>query len=101
MNMPVSSLKRYSRRKIFNSICHGGQLLAAAGVIRGKRCSAYPACAPGVRLAGGEYVELPVTGAITDGHLVTAPTWPAHPHWLQEFLQVLGTRVQHGRAVSI
>ena len=35
------------------AICHGLQLLAAAGVLKGKRCTAYPACSPEVRLAGG------------------------------------------------
>src|SRR5690606_12886092 len=44
------------------AVCHGAELLAAAGVLRGRTCSAYPACAPEVRLAGGEYVELPEDG---------------------------------------
>lgn len=35
------------------AVCHGAQLLAAAGVLEGRECSAYPACAPEVRLAGG------------------------------------------------
>jgi protease I len=78
------------------SICHGAQLLAAAGVLTGRRCSAYPACGPEVRAAGGEYVELPVTDAVTDGNLVTAPAWPAHPAWIAQFLDVLGTRIAHG-----
>jgi protease I len=26
---------------------------------------------------------------------VTAPAWPAHPAWLEQFLDVLGTRVEH------
>lgn len=77
------------------AICHGAQLLAAAQVIRGKRCSAYPACAPEVTAAGAEYVDLPVTEAIADGNLVTAPAWPAHPRWLAEFLDVLGTKIEH------
>ncbi len=77
------------------AICHGAQLLAAAQVLRGKRCSAYPACGPEVTAAGGEYVDLPVTEAIADGNLVTAPAWPAHPRWLAEFLNVLGTKIEH------
>jgi len=82
------------------AICHGAQLLAAAGVITGKRCSAYPACGPEVTAAGGHYVEMPVTEAIVDGNLVTAPAWPAHPRWLAEFLKVLGTRIDHAELVS-
>jgi protease I len=83
------------------AICHGAQLLAAAGVITGKRCSAYPACGPEVNAAGGQYVELPVTEAVVDGNLVTAPAWPAHPCWLAEFLTVLGTRIEHAELVVV
>jgi protease I len=71
------------------AICHGAQLLAAAGVIKGKRVSAYPACAPEVTLAGGQFVEVPLTGAVTDGKLVTGPAWTAHVEWLRQFNMVL------------
>ncbi|MBB3013879.1 DJ-1/PfpI family protein [Cupriavidus alkaliphilus] len=77
------------------AVCHGAQLLAAAGVLEGKTCSAYPACAPEVKLAGGTYAEIAVDQAHTDGNLVTAPAWPAHPAWLAQFLAVLGTRIVH------
>ncbi len=76
------------------AVCHGAQLLAAAGVLRGRACSAYPACAPDVRLAGGEYVDLPVDQAHVQGNLVSAPAWPAHPAWLAAFLKLLGTRIE-------
>ena len=76
------------------SICHGAQLLAAAGVIEGKACSAYPAVGPEVTRAGGAYVDLPVDKAHVDGLLVTAPAWPAHPEWLAQFLRVLGTKIE-------
>jgi protease I len=71
------------------AICHGAQLLAAAGVLEGRKCSAYPACAPEVSLAGGSFVDLEVTEATTDGNLVTAPAWPAHPAWLAQFMALL------------
>jgi protease I len=76
------------------AICHGAQLLAAAGVLSGRGCSAYPACAPEVKAAGGNYADIPVDKAHTDGNLVTAPAWPAHPAWLAQFLKVLGTRIE-------
>jgi protease I len=76
------------------SICHGAQLLAAAGIICGKSCSAYPAVGPDVTLAGGTYVSIPMDKAHVDGTLVTAPAWPAHPDWLAKFLQVLGTKIE-------
>ena len=76
------------------AVCHGAQLLAAADVIRGKTISAYPACSPEVKLAGGNYADIPVDQAVTDGNFVTAPAWPAHPAWLGQFLQRLGTEIK-------
>ncbi|MDX1809790.1 MAG: DJ-1/PfpI family protein [Sulfurospirillaceae bacterium] len=75
------------------AICHGAQILAAANLLKGKTCSAYPACAPEVREAGGSYKDIAVTDAFTDGNLVTAPAWPAHPEWISQFLKVLGTKI--------
>ena len=79
----------YEADKPIASLCHGAQLLAAAHVISGKRVNGYPACAPEVELAGGTYVAVEMTGALTDGKLVTGPAWPAHPAWLAQFLKVL------------
>ena len=76
------------------SICHGAQVLAAAGVVAGKSCSAYPAVGPDVKIAGGKFVDIPVDKAHVDGNLVTAPAWPAHPEWLAKFLKVLGTKIE-------
>jgi protease I len=76
------------------AVCHGAQVLAAADVIRGKRISAYPACSPEVKLAGGEYAQIEVDQAVTDGNFVTAPAWPAHAQWLAQFLKVLGTEIE-------
>jgi len=77
------------------AICHGPQILTAAGVLRGRTVSAYPAVGPEVKLAGAKYVEIGIDEAITDGNLVTAPAWPAHPAWIAQFLAVLGTRITH------
>ena len=76
------------------AICHAAQLLAAAGVVKGRACSCYPAVGPDVTGAGGEFVDLAVDQAHTDGNLVTAPAWPAHPEWIRQFLVVLGTRIE-------
>ena len=77
------------------ALCHGPQVLAAAGVLNGRACSAYPACRPEVEGAGGEFVPASETfaNAHVDGNLVTGPAWPAHPAWIRSFLDVLGTPV--------
>ncbi len=76
------------------AVCHGAQLLAAAGVLKGRKVSAYPACRPEVELAGGEYADIAIDDAVTQGNLITAPAWPAHPAWLSQFIAALGTRIE-------
>ncbi|NLR98420.1 DJ-1/PfpI family protein [Rhizobium sp. P38BS-XIX] len=79
----------FEANKPVAAICHGAQLLAAAGVLKGRTCSAYPACRPEVELAGGRYADIAINDAVADGNLVTAPAWPAHPSWLRQFMAVL------------
>ncbi len=81
-------------KKPIAAICHGAQVLAAAGALVGKTCTAYPAVWPEVKNARGEWVSVPIDQAHVDDNLVTAPAWPAHPEWLSKFLQVLGTKIE-------
>src|SRR5438270_5805002 len=80
-------------KKPIAAICHAAQILAAADVIRGRRVSGYSACAPEVRLAGGEFVDTEPDRAVRDGNLVSGFAWSAHPAFLALFLEVLGTRI--------
>jgi len=82
------------------AVCHAAQILTAADVVEGRRLSAYPACAPEVEAAGGTYEDVDMSEAVTDGNLVTAPAWPAHPAWIAAFLKVLGTRIDHADPVA-
>ena len=97
LNSRILEIVRYFDKagKPIAALCHGPQILAAARVIQGKRVNAYPACAPDVQLAGGEFVSLDITGAVTDGKLVTGPAWPAHPEWLRQFQKVLEAHLIH------
>ncbi len=76
-------------KKPIAAICHGAQILSAAGIIDGRRCTAYPACSTEVRLAGGLFQQTEMTEAVVDGNLVTAPAWPAHPAFCREFLKLM------------
>lgn len=77
------------------AICHGPQLLASAGVLADKECTAYPSVGPDVASTGGRWIDPSpdMDNAHVDGNLVTAPAWPAHPAWIRAFLKVLGTPV--------
>jgi protease I len=83
----------FAANKPVAAVCHGAQILAAAGVLQGRQCSAYPACGPEVTAAGGRYADIPVDAAVTEGNLVSAPAWPAHPAWIAQFLKLLGTQI--------
>lgn len=97
LNPRVLEIVRHfsDENKPIAAICHGPQILAAAGVLSGKTCSCYPAVGPEVSASGGTYA-LPSSGldsAHTDGNLVSAPAWPAHPAWMRQFLELLGSTV--------
>ncbi|GAA0755817.1 DJ-1/PfpI family protein [Ideonella azotifigens] len=95
MNARVVEITRHFLKadKPIAAVCHGAQLLAATGMIKGRIISAYPACQVEVELAGAEYKGIAMDAAVTDRNLVTAPAWPAHPAWISQFLTVLGTRI--------
>jgi protease I len=78
------------------SICHGQQVLVAAGVVEGRVCTAYPAVKPDLLRSGARWAEVNETfsNAHVDRNLVTAPAWPAHPEWMRKFLELLGTRIE-------
>ena len=96
MNTRVLEIVRYfmKENKPVAAICHAPQVLAAAGVLKGRKCSSYPATSPDVALAGGTYVDVGMVDAVVDGNLVTGPAWPALHSWLAKFLAVLGTKIE-------
>ena len=83
----------FAQNKPVAALCHGLQILAAAGVVEGHKCQAYPAVRPELMRAGAIWDEPSVgmDNACVDGRLVTAAAWPAHPAWLSAFLKVLET----------
>jgi len=94
-NNVIKMVQHFAQKeKPIAAICHGAQLLAAADVLKGKSCTAYPAVGPEVKASGGKWVDVPVDQAFVDGNLVTAPAWPAHPEWISKFLKVLGTKIE-------
>jgi protease I len=97
LNERVLAIVRHfaAENKPIAAICHGLQILAAAGVVKGRRCQAYPAVKPDLVQAGAIWDE-PSAGldnACIDGNLITAAAWPAHPMWLRILLKALDTKV--------
>jgi len=98
LNEKVLEIVRHfsEARKPIASICHGQQVLVAAGVVQGKVCTAYPAVKPDLLRSGAKWADVNETfsNAYVDGNLVTAPAWPAHPEWIRKFLDLLGTKIE-------
>ncbi|GAK58859.1 intracellular protease, Pfpi family [Candidatus Vecturithrix granuli] len=98
LNEKVLAMTRHfaDAKKPIAAICHGPQILAAAGVVKGKTCIAYPAVQPDLVIAGATLGKINETfsNAVVDGNLVTAPAWPAHPEWMRKFLELLGTKIE-------
>jgi D-lactate dehydratase len=81
-------------KKPVASICHGQQILAAAGVLKGKKCTAYPAVKLNVVLGGASWLEPdPIDRCFTDGNLVTGAAWPGHPQFISQLMALLGIKV--------
>ena len=78
------------------ALCHGPQILAAAGVLEGYEMTAYPAVRAEVEAAGCSWVD----EVTRDRNLVTGQAWPDHDEWLAEFLDLLGTEIQHGEVAA-
>ncbi len=72
------------------AICHGVQILAAAGLIGGRTVTAYEHCRWEIAAAGATYVT--DEQAVRDGRIVTGQTWQSHP----EFYRLVFTCLSEG-----
>jgi protease I len=85
----LDTVREFDRQqKWIFSICHGIQILAAAGLLEGKRVTAYAHCRCEIEAAGGRY--LAAEQAVRDGRLVTAQTWQSHPEFYRLVFDCLG-----------
>ena len=67
-------------------MCHGVQVPAAGGYVRGRKVSAYPPLAPDIEAAGGEFVDGP---DVLDGSMVSARGWEDLADFFKAFLELL------------
>lgn len=70
------------------AICHGIQVLIAAGLVKDRRVTCYEHVRQEVEMAGGHYQT---EQAVRDGRLVTAQTWQSHPEFYREVFACLGS----------
>ncbi len=75
-----------AREKWIFAICHGIQVLAAAGLTKGKRITCYEHVRFEAEQAGGTFVD---QQAVRDGRIVTGQTWQSHPEFYREVFACL------------
>ena len=68
------------------SVCHGIEVVAAAGMLKGRVATTVAKCKLDVESFGGEYVDREV---VVSGNLVTARTWHDNPAWMREYVRLL------------
>lgn len=84
----------FAANKPVAAICHGPQVLTAAGVLEGYTATAYPVVGPDISLAGGIYKEVDVSEAVVDRNLVTSPAWPGNTAICREFAKLMGAKIE-------
>lgn len=76
------------------SVCHGQLILAAAGIVKDRKCTAFPAVGPVLIAAGAHWVEPETMAACAvDGKIITATTYESHPEFIQLFVKALGGKI--------
>jgi protease I len=73
------------------AMCHGPQVVWAAGSVKGRKMTCYPGIRPDLELAGATFVDQP---SVIDGMLVTSRGWPDLPDFLPQFLRVMSGAVK-------
>jgi protease I len=77
------------------AICHGIQILVAAGIAGGRRLTCYEHVRPVVEQAGGAWLS---DQAVRDGRIVTAQTWQSHPQFYRHIFECLSGRADAARS---
>jgi protease I len=87
----LAILKEFDRAgKWLFAICHGVQLLAAAGLVEGKKMTCYEHVRLEIETCGARYLR---EDAVRDGRVVSSPTWREHPAFYREVFACLDARV--------
>ena len=84
--------KFFQDKKPIAMLCHGPQVMATAGVLRGVTCTAYKAIKPEMEMAGAIFQEVPNTQSVVDPQhrIVSGRDWITQPYVVRDFLKLLG-----------
>ena len=76
----------FAESKPVGVVCHGAEIVAAAGVIDGKRLATVPKCRMDIELCGATFVD---DSCVIDGNMVSGRTWHDQDRYMREFMKML------------
>ena len=86
----IRVVKHLMERKLpVASICHGIEILAMAGVIKGRKVTTVRKCRFDAEVVGAKFIDKEV---VVDGNLVTSRTWHDNHAWMREFMKLLNKK---------
>jgi len=84
----------FKQKKPVASICHGIEILATSGVLKGKKVTTIPKCRFDATACGGIFVTDPV---IQDGNLICARGKKDISPWMKQFVGMIQTYIASGK----
>jgi len=76
----------FEHDKPIASVCHGVEIPARAGCVKGRRMATVPKCQFDLEVCGGIFVNEP---CVVDGNLVSGRTYHDHGHYVKEWIKLL------------
>lgn len=80
----------YDSKKIVAAICHGPWICISAGIMKGKKATAYISIADDIRNAGATYLE---ENVVIDGNLITAPHYRNNGDFMKAVIKVMNEQM--------
>ncbi|KAG4377138.1 hypothetical protein AAZX31_18G046100 [Glycine max] len=86
--------KFVSLGKLIASTCHGPLILAASGVLKGRKCTGFPSLKPVLVDAGADWVDPDtMTTTVEDGGFITSTTYEGQPEIISLLVKALGGKI--------
>ena len=84
----------FAKNKPVCSVCHGVEIPAYAGCVKGRKMATVPKCQFDLEICGGTFVNEP---CVVDGNLVSGRTYHDHGHYMGAWMKLLD-EARAGRA---
>jgi len=91
----ISVTKYFSDHNIpIAALCHGPQILATAGVCKGRKMTCYQAVRPELQQCGADYQDIQDSNCVIDGNLITGVNWNSNAPVIKAFAEKMGATIK-------